>query len=130
MNVLVTEPMSNRVSAWTGEPVATLVRPYPCRQGDLPVGDDRHGDARELALGQIGLHACATRLARSGGGRAIPGLPEAMRSRGSSASASGRTRRRAPVRPDRPPGWVRSGSGLGRRRDSGHRAKDPFCLSS
>ena len=55
MNVFVTEPMSNRVSASTGAPVATLLTPVSLRQGDLPVGDDRHGDAGELVLIEVGL---------------------------------------------------------------------------
>ena len=55
VNVFVTEPMSNRVSASTGAPVFTLLTPVSLRQGDLPVGDDRHGDAGDLVLIEVGL---------------------------------------------------------------------------
>ena len=36
VNVFVTEPMSNRVSASTGAPVATLLSPYPCARATCP----------------------------------------------------------------------------------------------
>jgi hypothetical protein len=36
VNVFVTEPMSNRVSAWTGEPPATSLTPYPCTRETRP----------------------------------------------------------------------------------------------
>ena len=37
VNVFVTEPMSNRVSAATGAPVATLLCPYPCVRATWPL---------------------------------------------------------------------------------------------
>ena len=47
--------MSNRVSACDGRAGRHVAEPVSLRQGDLPVGDDRHGDAGELVLIEVGL---------------------------------------------------------------------------
>ena len=73
MNVFVTEPMSNRVLACDGRAGRHVADPVSLRQGDLPVGDDRHGDAGELALSKVGLHDLRDAVGQVGRRVARPG---------------------------------------------------------
>ena len=54
VNVFVTEPMSKRVSASTGAGLH-VAQPISLRQCNLSVGDDRHRNAGDPVLIEVGL---------------------------------------------------------------------------
>jgi len=92
--------------------------PVSLRQGDLPVGDDRHGNAGELVLSEVGFQGLRDavgqvgRRGRVGHTKLAGGHEEAriehlgLRPRPPSCALSGPIGR---------PGRGRSGAGLGRR---------------
>ena len=71
VNVFVTEPMSNRVSASTERAGLHVAQPVPLHQGDLPVGDDRHGNAGDLFLIEVGLQNLRDALGQGGRRRQV-----------------------------------------------------------
>ena len=95
-----------------------VAEPVSLRQGDLPVGDDRHGDAGELVLSEVGLQDLRDAVGQVGRrgrvdrSKIAGGHEEARIER---LGLGPRPPSCAPSGPISRPGRGRSGPGLGRR---------------
>jgi hypothetical protein len=95
-----------------------VAEPVSLRQRDLPVGDDRHGDAGELVLGEVGLQGLRDAVGQVGRrgrvdrSKVAGGHEEARIER---LGLGPRPPSCAPSGPISRPGRGRSGPGLGRR---------------
>ncbi len=95
-----------------------VAEPVSLRQGDLPVGDDRHGDAGDLVLIEVGFQGLRDAVGQVGRRRRV-GHTKVARGHQQRANRAPRPRAAPAVvhaaRADRPPGAGPIRSGLGRR---------------